>query len=77
MAFGIWHFTNNWSPGSNFHHQRLELSAWNLETLDWNLESKTFLDSLTIERRMRITREIFFGTSIAGDISLKTSVLFS
>ena len=66
MDFGIWNLTNDRSPESKFHHQRLEFSAWNPETMEWNLESKAILDSLTFEWSTHITREIFFHTSIAG-----------
>ena len=38
---------NDWNPESKFHWQKLECSAWNLESTVWNPESKTVLDSLT------------------------------
>ena len=31
-AQGIWNSTNNWTPESKFHWQRLEFSTWNLES---------------------------------------------
>ena len=37
MAYGIWNLTNDWSPESKSHHQRLEFSAWNPESMKWNL----------------------------------------
>ena len=59
------------------HQQRLKFSAWDAETMEWNLESETILDSLTFKWRTRImTREIFFDSSIAGlNFPLKTNVL--
>ena len=77
MDFGIWNLTNDWSPESKSHQQRLEFSAWNLESMAWNLESETILDSLTFKWNTRImTREIFFGTSIANfNFPLKTNGL--
>ena len=45
-AQGIQKTTNDWNPESKFHWQKLESSKWNLESLPWNTESKTVLDSL-------------------------------
>ena len=71
MSLGIWNLTNDCGPESNFHHQRLEFSAWNPETMEWNLNPIQSWISLHLSGvRVRITREIFFGTLTAGDITL-------
>ena len=62
IGFGICNLTNDWSPEFKSHHQRLEFSAWNPESIKSNLESNTVLGSLTFEWSTQITREIFFGT---------------
>ena len=44
----FWKSTNDKYTESNFHWRRLESSTWNPESTgwNWNLESKTGLDSL-------------------------------
>ena len=44
--------TNDWNPESKFHLQRLETSTWKPESMAWNLESKTVLDSLIYTGRL-------------------------
>ena len=38
--------TNDWNPESAFYWQILKSSTWNPESIAWNPESKTVLDSL-------------------------------
>ena len=43
----IQNVTSNWNWESQFHWQRLESSTRNPESVTWNLESQTIVDSLT------------------------------
>ena len=54
-AEGIRNFTNDWNPESKFHWHRIRNlgpGIWNLESMAWNPESKTVLDSLTWNEKM-------------------------
>ena len=44
-------WNRTWNPESKFHWQRLESSTWNPESAAWIPESKTVLDSLTLDDR--------------------------
>ena len=61
FGFEIWNLTNDWRPESKFHHQRLEFSAWNPESMAWNLESETILDSLTFSGVRASWQEKYFS----------------
>ena len=52
-AQGIHNSINNGNPESKFYWQRLAFSTWNLESIAWNPESKTVLDSLTWGEMLR------------------------
>ena len=52
-AQGINNSTNNGNPESKFYWQRLAFSTWNLESIAWNPESKTVLDSPTWGEMLR------------------------
>ena len=45
-AQGIWNPTKEWNTESKFYWQRLQSSNWNPESMAWNPECKTVLDSL-------------------------------
>ena len=61
FGFEIWNLTNDRRPESKFHHQRLEFSAWNPESMAWNLESETILDSLTFNGVRASWQEKYFS----------------